>query len=82
MAHQDGELIMLGAGSFRVDPSELPRVWAECYVAYKNAVLEYFGSRKRFLLFDIEMDPPNSLNAFLSESFALDLQHWKHRGKT
>jgi hypothetical protein len=52
------------------------------YAAHKAAVCDYFAGNPRFMVFDIESDPPAKLAGLLAGDFRLDLSKWKHRGRS
>lgn len=59
---------------------EVVECWKKTYLDHKSKVIEYFGDHPRFMVFDIESDPPEKLTRFLAKDFRLDLSEWVHRG--
>ncbi|MFT3670965.1 sulfotransferase [Aestuariivirga sp.] len=59
---------------------EVEAYWRKLYSDHKSQVIEYFGNHPRFMVFNIEADPPDKLVSFLADDFRLDISEWSHRG--
>jgi hypothetical protein len=81
LAHRDGLLVKIMKKNFNLSSSEILRYWSLEWDSHHKAVTDFFKDKGRFLLFDIEKDPPEILCQFLEQSFSLDPQHWGHYNK-
>ena len=65
-----------------LSPDAVIEHWRAAYSAHHAAVCAYFAGNPRFMVFNIESDPPEKLAGFLKADFKLDLSRWKHRGQS
>ncbi|MFM8986086.1 MAG: sulfotransferase [Planctomycetia bacterium] len=56
-------------------------MWRTLYTTRKAEICDYFAGNPRFMIFDIEADPPQKLARFLAADFSLDCGKWAHLGK-
>jgi hypothetical protein len=75
-----GSFVGRYAKAFGISEAEAPECWRAHYEDHKAEVLDYFGGKPRFMVFDIEMGDPKELARFLAPAFKLDEGRWSHHG--
>lgn len=72
------DLLARAKAFWKTDEARVKDIWREHYHRHKAELLTYFAGNDRFIVFDIENDPPSKLVSFLSRDFALDAERYGH----
>lgn len=80
VSSRSGSLLANQSAVLKLPPEAVIEYWREAYAAHKAAVCDYFAGNPRFMVFDIESDPPAKLAGKLAGDFRLDPSKWKHYG--
>ena len=79
--HMDGKYAEYLCYRLEINRDVLNDLWREEFCEHYNNVVEYFMDTNKLLIFDIERDTVEKLNAFFPEH-KLDSKKYTHEGKT